>query len=63
MEIRAGTPVPRAYFTKKGLGALRRLASDRPYMDPHKFAHVRTELGLPHADDATASSHMEPILR
>jgi hypothetical protein len=54
MEIRAGTPMPRAYFTEKGLGALRRLASDRRYMDPHKFAHVRTELGLPRTDDVTA---------
>ena len=63
MEIRTGAPMPRAYFTEKGLGALRRLASDRRYMDPHKFAHVRTELGLPRADDVTASTHMEPILR
>ena len=61
MEIRTGTPLPRAYFTEKGLGALRRLASDRRYMDPQKFAHVRTELGLPRTDDVTASSDMEPI--
>ena len=59
MEIRSGAPMPRAYFTATGLGALRRLASDRRYMDPHKFAHVRTELGLPRAGDVTSSSHME----
>jgi hypothetical protein len=63
MEIRTSAPMPRAYFTEKGLGALRRLASDRRYMDPHKFAHVRTELCFPCTDDVTVSSHMEPILR
>jgi len=63
MEIRTSTPMPRAYFTEKGLGALRRLASDRRYMNPHKFAHVRTELGFPRTDDVTAASRMEPILR
>jgi hypothetical protein len=31
MEIRTDTPLPRAYFTERGLGALRRLASDRRY--------------------------------
>ena len=51
--------MPRAYFTETGLGALRRLASDRRYMDPHKFAHVRTELGLPRAGDVTSPSQME----
>ena len=45
MEIRTGTPMPRAYFTESGLGALRVLASDRRYMDPQKFAHVLAELG------------------
>jgi hypothetical protein len=63
MEIRTSALMPRAYFTEKGLGALRRLASDRRYMDPHKFAHVRTELCFPCTDDVTVSSHMEPILR
>ena len=56
MEIRTATPLPRAYFTERGLGALRRLASDRRYMDQHKFAHVRRELGLPNLDGVTASS-------
>ena len=46
MEIRTGAPVPKAFFTKSGLAALRLLASNRRYMDPQKFAHVRTELGL-----------------
>jgi hypothetical protein len=56
MEIRTDTPLPRAYFTERGLGALRRLASDRRYMDQHKFAHVRRELGLPNLEGVTASS-------
>ena len=56
MEIRTGPPLPRAYFTERGLGALRRLASDRRYMDQHKFAHVRRELGLPNLEGVTASS-------
>jgi hypothetical protein len=38
--------VPKAFFTESGLAALRLLASDRRYMDPQKFAHIRTELGL-----------------
>ena len=46
MVIRTGAPVPKAFFTESGLAALRLLASDRRYMDPQKFAHVRTELGL-----------------
>lgn len=49
MEIRMGTPMPRAYFTDIGLEALRCVASDRRYMDPQKFAHVLIELGLPRA--------------
>ena len=60
MAIRTSAPLPRAHFTEKGLDALRRLASDRRYMDPHKFAHVRTELGLSGTDNATASSDMKP---
>ena len=51
MEVRTGGAVPKAFFTKSGLAALRLLASDRRYMDPQKFAHIRTELGLqPKAD-------------
>ncbi len=61
MEIRTDTPLPRAYFTERGLDALRRLASDRRYMDQHKFAHVRRELGLPNLEGVTASSHMNSI--
>src|SRR5690349_9094069 len=59
MEIRTGIPSPRAYFTESGLGALRRLASDRRYMDQHKFAYVRRELGSPDLEGVTASSHMK----
>jgi len=32
MEVRMGAPVPKAFFTKSGLTALRLLASDRRYM-------------------------------
>ena len=51
-----GAPVPKAFFTKSGLAALRLLASDRRYMDPQKFAHIRTELGLPAKADVTSDS-------
>ena len=54
MEVRTGAPVPKAFFTESGLAALRLLASDRRYMDPQKFAHVRTELGLQAKDDVTS---------
>jgi hypothetical protein len=46
MEVRTGAPLPKAFFTESGPAALRLLASDRRYMDPQKFAHIRTELGL-----------------
>ncbi len=46
MEVRASTPLPRAYFSQRGLAALRRLVLDPRYMNPEKFAHVRAELGL-----------------
>ena len=56
MEVRMGAPVPKAFFTESGLAALRLLASDRRYMDPQKFAHIRTELGLPATADVTSDS-------
>jgi hypothetical protein len=43
MEVRTDTPVSKAFFTESGLAALRLLASDRRYLDPQKFAHVRTD--------------------
>jgi hypothetical protein len=46
MEIRTDKHFPRAYFSEHGIAALRILALDRRYLDPQKFAHVRTELGL-----------------
>ena len=46
VEIRIDTRVPKVYFSEAGLTALRLLALDRRYLDPQKFAHVRTELGL-----------------
>ena len=54
MEVRTGAPVPKAFFTESGLAALRLLASNRRYMDPQKFAHVRTELGLQAKADVTS---------
>ena len=36
----------RAFFTEPGLAALRQLVGDRRAMDPTRFAHLRTELGL-----------------
>ena len=54
MVIRTDAPVPKAFLTESGLAALRLLASDRRYMDPQKFAHVRTELGLQVAADVTS---------
>jgi hypothetical protein len=54
MEVRMGAPMPKAYFTESGLAALRLLASDRRYMNPQKFAHVRTELGQQAKDDVTS---------
>jgi hypothetical protein len=41
MEIRTDKRFPRVYFSEHGIAALRLLALDRRYMDPHKFAHVR----------------------
>lgn len=46
MVIRTDTRFPRACFSEAGLAALRLLAQDRRLLDPGKFAHVRTELGL-----------------
>jgi hypothetical protein len=54
MEVRMGAAMPKAYFTESGLTALRLLASDRRYMDPQKFAHIRTELGLQVTADVTS---------
>ena len=54
MVVRTGTPVPKAFFTESGIAVLRLLASDRRYMDPQKFAHVRTELGLQAKTDVTS---------
>ncbi len=52
MEISTDTPEPRAYFTARGIAALRLLARDRRYLDPRKFAHIRAELGLSPADES-----------
>jgi hypothetical protein len=54
MEVRTGAVVPKAFFTGSGLAALRLLASDRRRMDPLKFAHIRTELGLQAKADVTS---------
>ena len=46
LELRATTRGTRAFFTEAGLAALRQLVLDRRAMDPERFAHLRTELGL-----------------
>ena len=38
--------LPRLFFTKAGLVALRAMMMDRRLADPKKFAHVRQELGI-----------------
>jgi hypothetical protein len=54
MEVRTCAPLPKAFFTESGLAALRLLASDRRHMDPQKFAHIRTELGVQAKADLTS---------
>jgi hypothetical protein len=49
--------VPKVYFSAAGLTALRLLALDRRYMDPQKFAHVRTELGLEAPIEERSATH------
>ena len=46
LEVRTSNRWPRAYFTEAGLAALRQLVLDRRAMDPERFAHLRTQLGL-----------------
>jgi len=46
MEVRAGRLGPRAFFTDDGLTELRKLASDRRYVDPKQFRHLLAELGV-----------------
>ena len=46
LEVRTTDRGSRAFFTAAGLAALRQLMLDRRAMDPERFAHLRTELGL-----------------
>ena len=46
VEVRRTDRGPRAFFTEHGLAALRQLVLDRRAMDPERFGHLRTELGL-----------------
>jgi len=46
VEVRNTNQWPRAFFTEAGLAALRQLVMDKRAMDPERFAHLRTELGL-----------------
>jgi hypothetical protein len=46
MELRTTSRGPHAFFTEKGVAALRQLMLDRRAMDPERFAHLRRELGL-----------------
>ena len=51
VEVSAEQRMPRAYFTEAGMAALRQLASDRRFLDPVRYAHVRHELGLDEPGD------------
>ena len=46
VELRTTNRGPRAFFTEAGSTALRELVLDRRAMDPERFGHLRTELGL-----------------
>jgi hypothetical protein len=46
MRLDATAWLPRLFFTKLGLTALRTMMADRRLADPAKFAHVRQELGM-----------------
>jgi hypothetical protein len=46
MRLDTGGHLPRLFFTKAGLVALRAMMMDRRLADPKKFAHVRQELGI-----------------
>jgi hypothetical protein len=46
MEVRLVGRMHRAFFTDAGIDALRRLAADRRFLDPIRYAHIRQELGL-----------------
>jgi hypothetical protein len=46
MRLDTSQHLPRLFFTKAGLAELRAMMSDRRFVDPKKFAHVRQELGL-----------------
>ena len=46
LELGTSNRGPRAFFTEKGLAALRQLVLDRRAIDPERFGHLRAELGL-----------------
>ena len=46
MRLDTGGHLPRLFFTKAGLTALRAMMTDRRLTDPKKFAHIRQELGF-----------------
>ena len=54
MDVSTHAPLPKAFFAERGLAALRLLALDRRFLDPQKFARVRTELGLHAKADVTS---------
>jgi hypothetical protein len=47
MRLDATSRIPRLFFTKPGLEALRVMMADRRLANPEKFAHVRQELRIP----------------
>lgn len=46
MRLESSSSIPRLFFTKEGLVALRRMMADGRFANPVKFAHVRQELGI-----------------
>ena len=50
VEIRPDRLWARAFFTEAGLAALRELATDRRFLPPDRYEHLRQELGLDDRD-------------
>ena len=46
MRLDVSSRIPRLFFTREGLEALRGMMADRRLANPEKFAHIKRELGL-----------------
>ena len=55
MRLDTSQRLPRVFFTKEGIVALRTMMTDRRLADPTKFAHVRQELGIDPMPETKAS--------